>query len=189
MSLLLALTLLAHADVPPAFGQKYATFQVTVEGVPADGPRQLVVFPWSLSGGVPMAEVGEVPTSGPLSFGRRIAGPPHFWLVPTAELPALHAMEQADRRAWFETDAATRCTGDAPQPQFNVSATGPDTLTERFVVDIAADGACAVRRVAEAPVTAATSPVAASGCGCAVSGATGGWVALVALAMIRRRRR
>jgi len=189
MSWLLILSLIAQADVAPPIGSKLAKYEIVVEGAPADGPAALAVYPWSLSNGAPTAEAALVPAVGSLAFGRRIMGEPAFWLVPSSEVAVLTAAGDDELRQWFEGGSAVRCTGDVPQPRFEVSVAGPDVLVDRFSVEVS-QASCVVRQLAPASAPALALADGRSLCGCSGVGSSAVWFApLLALAALLRRRR
>lgn len=186
LALLLAL---AFADVPPPLGQKRVTYTVEVLGAPADGPQALVVYPWSLSGGAPTAELGVVPPTGALEIGRRVRGSPAFWLIPRDKLPELQGADAGGLAAFFEGPPAVRCGGDVPEVVSEASALAPDVIVHRFALDEVSDRSCVVNRLG--PREGIGTGGGPGGCTCAAASSApvlglGAWLAVVAA---RRRRR
>lgn len=186
----LAMLLPALADVAPPSGHKLAKFEIAVESAPEGGDQALVVYPWSLSNGVPLAQVGEVRPSANLRFGRRIEGAPAFWMVPRESVKDLPRMKETELRALFDGGAAMKCGGDTPKPVFQVPVTAPDTLVERFTLELDPGRACTVRRTSSPETGGRSVPAADGERGCATVGAMG-WAGslwlLVALGIRRRR--
>ena len=185
----LALLLTAFADVAPPSGTKNARFEINVQAAPFEEDHVLVVYPWSLSNGVPTAEVGVVLPSFGLPFGRRIEGEPAFWLVPRDKIHQLLRMKDPELRGWFAGEAAMRCGGDTPRPVHQVSVTAPDVLVERFSFELEPGGTCTVHRLSSPETGGPAAPIG-GGCGCATVGALGwaGSLSLLVALGIRRRR-
>ncbi len=155
---------------------------------PADGPQALVVYPWSLSGGAPTAELGVVPATGTLEIGRRVRGEPAFWLIPRDKLAELQAAEEQALAAFFAGPPAIRCAGDVPAVVSEGSALGPDVIVDRFALVEVSD-TCRVDRFG--PGEGVGTGGGPGGCTCAAASSApvlglGAWLAVAAA---RRRRR
>lgn len=164
--LVVAATLLsastASADVPPPDGLKRVPYQVEVQGLEAHADRVLLVYPWSMSNGRPMAEVGELKPGAPLTFGRRIDGQPRVYAM------RRDAYEARKSDAFtLPADGAVDC-GLAIEPRHTVPDDAPNAIVATYRVATLSDSACALEPVAvtgdeEAPAPPKPQPSSSAG--------------------------
>jgi MYXO-CTERM domain-containing protein len=131
LTLLVALTAPALADLPPPSDQKRVPYFVQVQEYDATGDTRLVVYPWSDSDGAPTAEVGVLSAKASVSFGRRIMGSPVFWAVNKDKAQGLQGLTEDELKAFFETDGnAVACSGVTISPYHTVSVGGVDRIVD-----------------------------------------------------------
>lgn len=132
------------ADLLPPSG-KYVPYKVEVTSMPESTGLKLAIFPWSMSSGIPTADIHFVEPLVPVQFGRRVAGAPKFWAVRADALAELNDLQHSSQilgepeiaRAvgeWLsEGRHAVQCQGPEINPQFLAEA-GENEFIDKFVV-------------------------------------------------------
>ncbi len=139
--MLIFLLSVARADLPPPPLKKYASYAVVVHGLGAHPEHVVVVYPWSNSNGVPMAELVQLIDGQPLRFGRRIDGSPAFYALKRAELEAWSAAGSGDVAALLA--GGVRCEGSI-SPRHLVSKVSPGDIIDEYTLTSLSEGECEI---------------------------------------------
>lgn len=140
-----ALALLAHADIAPGPQGFAPTYKVEVLSMPTTNDAKLVIFPWSMSNGVPQGEIKFVSLRKTIEFGRRIAGGrPRFWAIPADKVSEAKAklrdpgsgFKTSLLEDWLKTPGnAIQCSGAAMMaPRWSARDSDDENFVDRFVV-------------------------------------------------------
>ena len=171
----------AFADIPPPPTEKFVDYEVVVTGVRGDAA--LVVYPWSLSNGVPMAELAEVKDGKAVSFGRRIAGLPAFYAVPRAALDDFAKSKDGEKLV----ASGVKCNV-GPSPRFVVSRRGPDRIVDTFAVTELSTSKCVLSEVSSSDETPKKTPSKKGSGGCSTGPEPHAALWLLLVPLLWRRR-
>lgn len=199
-----AVVSVAHADVAPPAGQKYAQYGFRVENMASFADWTLVAYPCSISSGTPYQLGTAITTDAVVNVGRR------------GGTCAMYAMKRSEWTSWRAANPAPTdyandtklgdlvasgkmltCQG-SPQPRFVVASSAPDTITDTLRVEKLDATTCSLVLKAEQgqgdPSPTVLPPVTLD-CGVARapsrSTPVAGWslwgLAMASAAMLRRR--
>jgi len=154
----------AHADLPPPDGMRRVEYRFRVDGIAKQSPdHMIVVYPWSMSNGVPTREQTTAPDGQWVSFGRRSA-PPELYAVRKAAYEAFLKTYVAPEN--FRPDPAidaflakaAKCNL-APKPEFTIpTGDSRSAIEEVFVAQKISDTSCILSKEGSPATNAPEAP-------------------------------
>ena len=163
----------AQADLALSPNVKYVPFRVRIDNLDAHPDFVLVVFPHSMSNGLPRAEARKLSPGKALGFGRRISGKPKLYAfkktdyeqltkVPPA-IPGdpLGSDSPARPKLRFPNDKAIDCNV-VISPRHTTKSGGPDEYLEVYAITRLTDQACSIKLVRGPDGVASAVPASSS---------------------------
>lgn len=173
-------------------GMHRVAYELQVDGLAEHPDHVLIVWPHSLSNGMPEAHLAQVPVAGQLAIGRRVDGKPELYALRRSDWQAWSDREPNDRVLATATEAdllalAVPCGVDlGSTAQEVVGCSRAQTLQHRFHARRLADDACEIDVIGVEKLGSSGQPLA---CGCASAGGHGSGLGLGALLLWLARRR